>query len=107
MHVPKKIRISQYEMFKNDDIKDSWCEIHRTWNEYIIIRPGVSQLVIEHNVTMQDFIRMAQIRFLAWQIFTYNYTEIRRKLFSTFGKELMERQFHPRNASKWESWGFL
>jgi len=41
-------------------------------------------------------------------IFTYDYTDMRMNMYKPdgIGKELMEKMFHPRNMSKWKSWGF-
>jgi len=39
-------------------------------------------------------------------IFTINYVFLHERLWNTFGKELMQNRFHPRNISKFADWGF-
>lgn len=45
--------------------------------------------------------------FLNPNIFTYDYSAIKEKLYSNgLGKELMENRFHPKNIAKFVGWGF-
>ncbi|MFM7983091.1 MAG: hypothetical protein ACKPKO_27605, partial [Candidatus Fonsibacter sp.] len=37
-------------------------------------------------------------------LINYKYNDIKKRLYSTFGKELMETLYHPLNAHKWEGW---
>ncbi len=34
----------------------------------------------------------------------YKYNMIKKRLYTTFGKELMEKLYHPSNAHKWNDW---
>jgi hypothetical protein len=48
-----------------------------------------------------------------WYLLSFNpnivecdYHSMKNHFFSTYGKELIEWQFHPKNQMKWQSWGF-
>ena len=38
-------------------------------------------------------------------IFTYNYSEIKRRMKETIAEDLMKNRFHPKHMDKWVSWG--
>ena len=40
-------------------------------------------------------------------IFTYNYRKMQQHFLSTYGRELISCQFHPRNMEKWVGWQVL
>jgi hypothetical protein len=40
-------------------------------------------------------------------IIEYDYQHMQSHFLSTFGKELIEWQFHPKNQEKWNGWGWL
>ena len=38
-------------------------------------------------------------------IFTYNYSELKRRMKETIAEDLMKERFHPKHMDKWIGWG--
>ena len=38
-------------------------------------------------------------------IFTYNYSELKRRMKETIAEDLMKDRFHPKHMNKWVGWG--
>jgi hypothetical protein len=38
-------------------------------------------------------------------IFTYNYSELKRRMKETIAEDLMKERFHPKHMDKWVGWG--
>ena len=38
-------------------------------------------------------------------IFSYNYSELKRRMKETIAEDLMKERFHPKHMDKWVGWG--
>jgi preprotein translocase subunit SecY len=77
-----------------------WIDIEKiNWN-CICLKPNAIHLL------QQNLTKLIGIIYLANQIlFTYNYSELKRRMKETIAEDLMKNRFHPKHMDKWLGWG--
>jgi hypothetical protein len=80
-------------------------------------KTNVLQLIQSSNLSFKDNysvndaycelpkFRNAWFEFMKKRNYIYDYVCMKNHFLSTYGKELIEWQFHPKNQHKWNSWG--
>jgi hypothetical protein len=81
---------------KIDEYK-CWWRVSSSKNNLILFKDRNDKIKKEIN----NLIKNPDSEFL---FISYEYNKIKNKFYSTFGKELIEWQYHPKNSSKWEGW---